>query len=567
METGNKNPGSKSLRLLPGIVIGILIIVMRYILPLILPSLMAVSFIGGVAGGLFTIIWWLFFSQVPWRDRLGGVGLIILALVVTFSFVDQSIARANMGMMFWFFSVPIVAILFIAWAIITRRLNLRMRRITMVITILFATGPWICLRTNGMAGSGQQFFDWRWAATYEDRVMTENETPVIPVVTADSVVAEASWPGFRGPDRDGIARGIKIKTDWKTPPVELWRKSIGPGRGSFSVMGDHIFTQEQRGENEVVTCYELNSGKLVWMHNDKARFYEPHAGAGPRATPTLAGNKVFTLGATGIVNVLDAGSGKTIWTKNAAGDAGVKTPNWGFSGSPLVYNDLVIIGASGKLAAYDIANGDLRWTGSDGGECYTSPQLFTVNGVRQIVFMSDTGAVSVDPESGKKLWDYKWKCEGRILQAAMTEDGIFMFTKENSGLKKLSVTNSDSLWIIKEIWDSPQVKAYFNDFTLSKGFAYGYDGPTMTCTDLNNGKTMWRGSRYRGFQILFPDQDLIIVLTEKGEIAVVKADPSKFTELIKFKALDGRTWNHPAISGNILLVRNDREMAAYRISD
>jgi outer membrane protein assembly factor BamB len=567
METGNKNPGGKSLRLLPGIVIGILIIVIRYILPLIMPSLMAVSFIGGVAGGLFMLIWWLFFSRVPWPDRLGGVGLIILALVITFSFVDQSIARANMGMMFWFFSVPIVAILFIAWAIITRTLNLRMRRITMVITVLVATGPWICLRTNGMAGDGKQFFDWRWASTYEDRLMTENEAPGLTTVTADSTVAEAFWPGFRGPDRDGIARGVKIKTDWKKPPVEIWRKSIGPGRGSFSVMGDHIFTQEQRGENEVVTCYELNSGKLVWMHNDKARFYEPHAGAGPRATPTLAGNKVFTLGATGIVNVLDAGSGKTIWTKNAAGDAGVKTPNWGFSGSPLVYNDLVIIGASGKLAAYDIANGDLRWTGSDGGECYTSPQLFTVNGVRQIVFMSDTGAVSVDPESGKKLWDYKWKCEGRILQAAMTEEGMFMFTKENSGLKKLSVTNRDSLWILKELWDSPQVKAYFNDFTLNKGFAYGYDGPTMTCTDLNNGKTMWRGSRYRGFQILFPDQDLIIVLTEKGEIAVVKADPSKFTELIKFKALNGRTWNHPAISGNILLVRNDREMAAYRISD
>lgn len=149
----------------------------------------------------------------------------------------------------------------------------------------------------------------------------------------------------------------------------------------------------------------------------------------------------------------------------------------------------------------------------------------------------------------------------------MIDDGTFMITKENSGLKELSVSRSDSTWFVKEVWDSPEVRAYFNDFTISKGYAYGYDGPTMTCTDLKNGKTMWRGSRYRGFHIMFPDQDQIVILTEKGEVAVVKADPSKFTELIKFRALNGRTWNHPAISENVLLVRNDREMAAYRIGE
>jgi len=469
--------------------------------------------------------------------------------------------------MLWLFSIPIAGIVFTAWAIITMKLRIRTRRVTMVIAVLISTVPWICLRTNGMNGNGRQFFDWRWASTYEDRVLAGNETPDNSAIKADSSVSEAFWPGFRGPDRDGIVHGVRIKSDWTKPPEELWHRNVGPGCGSFAAKGNNIFTQEQRGENEVVACYELNTGKLIWMHSDKARFYEPHAGAGPRATPTLSGNRVYTLGATGIVNALDAGSGKTIWTRNAASDTGVKTPQWGFCGSPLVVNDLVIIGVSGRLAAYDISDGKPRWTGTDGGECYTSPQIFTVSGRDQVVFMSDSGAVSVEPETGKKLWEYPWKCEGRILQAVMPEEGIFMLTKENSGLKKLSVTYSDSSWVVKEIWNSPAVKAYFNDFTVNKGYAYGYDGPVMTCTDLKTGRTMWRGNRYRGFNILFPEQDLIVVLTEKGEIAVVKADPLKFTELTRFRALNGRTWNHPALSGNILLVRNDREMKAYRVSE
>jgi outer membrane protein assembly factor BamB len=567
MKSDNKAAGTKSPRLWPGIVIGILIILIRYILPLINPSLMVQSFMGGVIGGILTFIWWLFFSRVAWFDRLAGTGLAFVALFVTSQLIDQSIVRANMGLMFWLFSIPVLSLVFIAWAIITRSFSLRIRRVTMTIAILLACGTWICLRTNGMNGDGRQFFDWRWASTFEDRVMADKETPGSAANKTDSAAVNAFWPGFRGPERDGIARGIRIRTSWSKPPEELWRKDVGPGCGSFAVMGDHIFTQEQRGENEAVTCYELKTGRLVWIHNDKARFYEPHAGAGPRSTPALSGNRVITLGATGILNVLDAGSGNSVWTRNAVTDTGEKIPVWGICGSPLVYKGLVIVSVSGRLAAYNMEDGKPAWTGDDGGECYTSPQLFSIAGKEQVVFMSDSGAVSVDPASGKKLWDYRWKCEGRILQAAMIDDGIFMLTKENSGLKKLAVTNTDSTWVVKEIWDSPEVKAYFNDFTINKGFAYGYDGPTMTCTDLQTGKTMWRGARYRGFHILFPEQNEIVILTEKGEIAVVKADPSRFTELIRFRALNGRTWNHPAISENTLLVRNDREMAAYRITE
>jgi outer membrane protein assembly factor BamB len=149
------------------------------------------------------------------------------------------------------------------------------------------------------------------------------------------VKAAADWPGFRGAERDGIRRGVRIETNWSaSPPVELWRRPIGPGWSSFAVQGGRLYTQEQRGADEIVACYDAATGALVWAHRDAARFFEANGGAGPRGTPALSDGRVYTLGATGVLNALDAADGSVEWSRNAASDIGASLPTWGFSSSP-----------------------------------------------------------------------------------------------------------------------------------------------------------------------------------------------------------------------------------------
>jgi outer membrane protein assembly factor BamB len=378
----------------------------------------------------------------------------------------------------------------------------------------------------------------------------------------------AAWPGFRGPGRDGHVRGVRIATDWSaSPPVELWRRAVGPGWSSFAVRGDLVYTQEQRGEDEVVATYRLATGEPVWRHRDPARFWESNGGAGPRGTPTLAGGRVYTLGGTGLVNALDAATGAVVWSRDAAKDTGAKTPMWGFSGSPLVTDDLVIVAASGALVAYEKPSGRPRWVGPVRGPSYSSPQLAVIDGVPQVLLMSGTGVASVAPADGTLLWEHAWKGYP-IVQPALTAEGdVLIAANESSGTRRLTVARGSGGWAAQERWTSNGLKPYFNDFVVHEGHAFGFDGRILSCIDLADGQRKWKGGRYgHGQLVLLPDQDVLLVLSEEGELALVGATTDAFRELGRFPAIQGKTWNHPVVAGDTLLVRNGEEMAAFRLA-
>jgi outer membrane protein assembly factor BamB len=563
----------RPLRLSPGVVIVVLQFVTWFVVPLVLPDAMMVAVFGGLFGGLAVIVWWAFFSRAPRAERWGGAGLLIAALVLTPLVLHDSIATGMMGMMFPMYATPILSLAFVSWAVATRGISGRVRVWTMVGTILLTCGVWTLLRSDGIRGSSGADFAWRWADTPEELLLALREgDPMnhLPVPATSTV--EADWPGFRGSNRDAILRGVQIESDWSaTPPVEMWRRSIGPGWSSFAVQGDLLYTQEQRGEDEVVSCYRVTTGEPVWKHRDPVRFWEANAGAGPRATPTLSEGRVYTFGATGVMNVLNAADGSVVWSRNAAIDANRKIPGWGFSSSPLIVDESVIVAAAGTLVCYDLETGNPRWIGPKRGGGYSSPHLCTINGVAQILLMSGAGVGSLSPSDGKLLWEIPVKDDTSILQPALISGGdLLMSTGEGmggTGLRRIGVSHGSRGWKTDERWTSNRLKPYFSDFVVHEGHAYGFDGSILACIDVDYGKRKWKGGRYgHGQLVLLADQELLLVLSERGELVLVSATPDQFREVALFQAIEGKTWNHPVLVGDILLVRNDQEMAAFRLS-
>ena len=560
--------GNRALRVWPGVSLAIVMLIISYVIPKLIPNAEILGIFGGLILGLGIIIWWGFFSRAARMERWGAIVLMIVTLIIVSRFNHVSLATGGQGMMYFIYVIPLLTFLFVFWAVVTRNLSDRTRRISMVLTIILASGWWLLIRTDGITGDFSPDLKWRWSKTAEEELLVNREIVTLDPSTLDiSIGSEPEWPGFRGPKRNGIIKGIQIETDWKlNGPEEIWRRQIGPGCSSFAVNGDLIFTQEQRGEEELVVCYYMKTGEQVWLHADETRFWDSHAGAGPRSTPILHGGRIYSLGATGILNALDARNGDLIWSRNAIDDADVEHSGWGYSGSPLVIDDLVIVAAVGKLVAYDIETGKLQWMGPDGGDSYSSPHLLTIEGIQQVLLMSGKGIISLDPNNGKALWTYDWPVGSRIVQPAVIDDGDILFSYgEGKGLRRVNVSKRTGDWIVEERWTSSQLKPNFNDFVVHKDHAYGFNGPMLVCINLDEGQRMWRGGRYGGQLILLADQDLMLILSEKGDLVMVQANPEKFKELARIKAIEGKTWNHPVMVGDILLLRNTQEMVAYRL--
>ena len=596
----------KPLRLWPGVAIAVVQVLVALIAPFFDGGAM-IALLGGVIGALLILLWWLFFSRAPWLDRIAAIVLVAVATVLVKSVVDISIAGAGQGFLVYVLGVQPLMLGLVAWAVATRYASASTRRIALVAAVILASVPINLVRTGGIGGSSGMDMHWRWTPTPEELLLARGpeelkplpaapvvetpapataapiEKPAAPAAPAAAKVEApapapaiedtrpAEWPGFRGPNRDSVVRGVRINTNWTaSPPAQMWRRPIGPGWSSFSVRGDLLYTQEQRGNEEIVACYRVSTGEPVWRHADPIRFYESNGGAGPRGTPTIDKDRVYSMGATGVLNALDAKTGKKLWSHDTATELSREVPFWGISSSPLVVDDVVIVSVGGTLAGYDASTGKQRWVGPLHGGSYSSPQLITIDGVTQVIILSSPGAVSVNPADGKLLWDYKWE-GGAIIQPAMTPDGDILINAMSAmggmGTRRLSIKHDANGWTPEERWTTNGLKPYFNDYVIHKGHAYGFDNNILACIDLADGKRKWKGGRYgNGQMILLADQDVLIVTSEEGELALVSATTDAYKELAKIPLFDAKTWNHPVVVGNVLLVRNGEEMAAFRLA-
>jgi outer membrane protein assembly factor BamB len=295
-------------------------------------------------------------------------------------------------------------------------------------------------------------------------------------------------------------------------------------------------------------------------------------GDGPRATPTWHEGRIYALGATGELRSLDAKTGKAAWSRNILKDNGAQNLEWGMSGSPLIVDDKVIVlpgGTSGKsVAAYNRNTGQPVWQALNDKQAYVSPMLAELAGKRHVVVVTSSRVVGLEARDGSIVWEYPWNTSMGIncsQPIVVSDNRLFISSGYGKGAALIELTRSGDNLSARTVWENTAMKNKFNSSVLHEGHIYGLDEGILTCVDVATGARKWKGGRYGYGQLLLASGHLI-VLSDTGELALVKATPDQHTEVAKFSALEGKTWNYPALAGGRLLVRNATHMACYNIS-
>jgi len=512
-------------------------------------------------------------QDAPQSIRWWPAVLIVLLVTAIIIYSQVGVTFVGQGRVIAIQILPILGVLLLwGWLLVASRVSLR-RRLTISAGMIAAVVVLSALvRWDGVNGDLWLQFSWRWSARPSPVVQLSNTiSPTLPVDLTHTTSGD--YPQFLGSTRFGRVEGEALSHDWHAhPPELLWRQPIGQGWSSFAVVGDFFVTQEQRGEQELTVCYELRTGRERWQHAENARFVSPLSGGGPRSTPTIADGRVHVCGGTGILCCLDGATGKLLWRHDLFAEHGTTNNEYGYSCSPLLYDHVVVVCTGGEtgptLAAYDQQDGSLVWASSSQDQMgYSSPSLITLCGRRQVVVLNHLVVAGYDSSNGEKLWDYVWPgFESKVSQPLPWDnDKLFVSSGYGvgCGLLQLELTD-DGAFDVQELWHTKDMKTKFTTAIIRDGCAYGLDNGILSCVEVSTGKRRWKRGRYGHGQIIMVN-DVLLIVGEYGEVALVEAQPEKFVELTRFVALGGKTWNTPALSGDLLLVRNDHEAACYRL--
>ena len=399
--------------------------------------------------------------------------------------------------------------------------------------------------------------------------------PAPAATTTDAAAAHATrnyWTNFRGPNRDGRYDEMAVLTQWPAGGLKpLWKQPIGIGFASFVVADGRAYTIEQRRRQELVAAYDVNTGRELWTQGWNAE-YSDSTGDGPRATPTWDNGRIYALGATGELRCLDAKTGAVAWGRNILSENGASNLQWAMAASPLIVDDKVIVlpgGPAGKsIVAYNKSTGAPVWKSQSDPQAYVSPMLLTLAGRRQIVVVSSSRILGLVPEDGSLLWSHSWDTDMGINVSQpiqVDKNRFFISAGYGKGAALIEVSGSGNSYTAKSLWENINMKNKFNSSVLHEGHVYGLDEGILTCLDVSSGARKWKGGRYGYGQVILASGHLIIT-SDSGELALVKASPDQYTEVARFPALEGKTWNYPAIANGRLLVRNATQMAAYNIA-
>lgn len=397
----------------------------------------------------------------------------------------------------------------------------------------------------------------------------------------DATVGPEDFPFYRGVNRDGVVPFGELSQDWgKNPPKVLWRHPCGGGYSGIAVAGNIAVTHEQRGGKEVVACYDRDTGAPRWSYAYDA-YRMDLMGEGPRATPAIHNQRIFALGATGEFVCLNV-KGERQWSINILADSKAVNIKWGLTGSPLIFDDLVVVHAGidpkapagAAVVAFEQATGKKRWSTGNRVAGYSSPQLATIGGVRQILLFDGEGLVAYDPKTGKELWGRPWITDyemNSIQPVVFSDNRVFISSELKNGCAMLRVNppkDNANPWTVEEVWHNKNLAARFaNPVTDGKHiYALHNLAGVLKCLDAETGKVLWSGERYGPGQMLLDKQTLIIVSGDKGAVSLVAADPQAYRELDRLEVFNHKTWNTPALAGDRLFMRNQTEIACLKLA-
>lgn len=541
----------------------------------------------------FLLLWWTFISGLRWKTR--GLGLLVLAVAT--------------GIFFSRFRVTFDGAM---WPTISRRgddapdwqagatgersaesLALEKKRKAEQARFkalqqaaadqsTAAIDPQKLTPAELLRAAGEQ--DWERLETVDGFAIAFGCGPRALFKTNEPPTYRDDWPQFRGPRQDGIVRGADLRTDFSAsePPETLWSKEqrVGHGWSSFAVVKGLAYTLEQRKEQETTVCYDFATGAQIWTKQDEVHFHGNLGGNGPRSTPTAYGRRLYTLGATGILNCRDLLDGKLLWTRNILDDAGAKNLVWGLSTSPFVSGNLVFVnageGGDKAVAAYDRFDGSVVWTAGSEPASYCTPTIARIRGVDQLLIFNGWGLIAYNPNTGGELWRYQWSNDPKVNAAMPIVRGnqIFISSGYSAGCALLTLTLNDGTWSVADKVNANRFRLKFNDGVYKDGCVYGLDETILSCIDFETLQVKWKMRGNFGYGQVLLVGDTLLVTTEKGDVVLIPATPKRPREVARFQGLNryrgaldkkGVGWNHAVFVDGKLLMRNDREVACYQM--
>ncbi len=396
-----------------------------------------------------------------------------------------------------------------------------------------------------------------------------------------SVAGASDWPQWRGPNRDGISRQTGLLKEWPDGgPRVLWRVPLGEGFSGISVARGRVYTMFSEEDGEFVICLDASNGKEIWRFRSDSTYYEYEGGNGPRATPTIDGELLFTVSAKGRFYALSSVSGKKVWSYDLIKDFKSYMPKWGFSSSPLVEGNLLLVevgGNNGKfIVAFDKTNGDVLWSSHTDKLGYASPISVTIGGVRQLIVFAGLGLLSLSIDDGEMLWSYPWRTGRFDVHAAtpifIAPDRIYISSGYGSGaaVVQVNVMNAresgdlnnggeKDRMEVEEVWRNKKFQNRLSTSVLHGNHLYGFHNTILKCIDANTGAEKWKTRGFGEGTLMLAD-DHLIILGDRGKLGLVEATPKAYREIASAEVLSGLCWTMPALANGRLYARNEKEM-------